>query len=522
MLQQKIRPGKQISKAHAGLPAEPGSPEELRLFKRIQKDFSKQYELFFPDSMATKAVIVLPSLTLDQEVLSKVKGAMHYEERLLCLLMLLRMPRTHVIYLSSMPIDPMIIDYYLHFTSGVTAMHANQRLTLLSCYDSSALSLTEKILQRPRLIERIKKSIPNGHVAHIACFNVTPYERTLAVRLGIPIFGCDPALNYWGSKSGSRRLFAKAGVPMAAGVEDLKTYEDIVHALTSLKEKNPQIKKALIKLNEGFSGDGNAIFKYPEQSENEDLLLWVHGNLKNKMAPVANDLNPEAFIQKFEEMGGIVEAFIEGDHKVSPSAQFRIDPLGEVELISTHDQVLGGESNQIFIGAHFPCDEIYRKEISRLGKKIGEEMKKKGVLGRFSIDFISVREKNKWSHYAIEVNLRKGGTSHPHLMLQFLTNGKNNANGTFETPGKQIRCYFSSDNLQSDAYKGLTPQDLIDIAMVHGLLFDSSTQKGVMFHMIGAISQFGKIGVLCVGESREEAYSFYEKAVKVLDQETAH
>ena len=69
---------------------------------------------------------------------------------------------------------------------------------------------------------------------------------------------------------------------------------------------------------------------------------------------------------------------------------------------------------------------------------------------------------------------------------------------------------------------GLTPQDLIDIAMVHGLLFDSATQKGVMFHMIGAISQYGKIGVLCVGESREEAYSFYEKVVKVLDQETAH
>ena len=40
--------------------------------------------------------------------------------------------------------------------------------------------------------------------------------------------------------------------------------------------------------------------------------------------------------------------------------------------------------------------------------------------------------------------------------------------------------------------------------------------------MIGAISQYGKIGVLCVGESREEAYSFYEKAVKVLDQETTH
>ena len=48
MLQQKVQTGKQFSKSRAGIPAEPGSLEELRLFKRIQKDFSKQYELFFP------------------------------------------------------------------------------------------------------------------------------------------------------------------------------------------------------------------------------------------------------------------------------------------------------------------------------------------------------------------------------------------------------------------------------------------------------------------------------------------
>jgi hypothetical protein len=516
MSQELIRSKKKKPKTASVLP-KPGSAEEIRLFKSIQKKFARQYALYFPDSMASKTVIVLPSLTLDQEVLSKVKGALHYEERLLCLLMLLRMPRTQVIYLSSMPIDPSIIDYYLHFTSGITTMHANRRLTMISCYDASPVSLTEKILQRPRLMDRIKKSIESGNVAHIAGFNVTPFERTLAVTLGVPIFGCDPDLNYWGSKSGCRRLFAKAGVNMAPGMEDLKSFKDIVNALTRLKEKFPDIKKAMIKLNEGFSGDGNAVFMYPQQTKN--LHRWITKNLKNEMIPVASELSKDDFLQKFSLMGGIVEAFIEGEHKVSPSVQFRIDPLGEVELISTHDQVLGGESNQIFLGAHFPCNESYRKQISDLGKKIGAELKKKGVLGRFSIDFISVMEKNGWNHYAVEINLRKGGTSHPHLMLQFLTSGKNTEDGLFITPAGQYRYYFSSDNLQRERYKGLTPQDLIDIAMVHGLLFDSPTQKGVMFHMIGALSQYGKIGVLCVGASREEAYAFYEKTVEVLDKE---
>lgn len=82
--------------------------------------------------MALKTVIIVPSQSLDPEILAKVKGIIHYEERLLCLLLLLRMPRTRIIYLSSMPIDDTIIDYYLHLLPGVTVRHARQRLTLLS------------------------------------------------------------------------------------------------------------------------------------------------------------------------------------------------------------------------------------------------------------------------------------------------------------------------------------------------------------------------------------------------------
>ena len=41
-----------------------------------------------------------------------------------------------------------------------------------------------------------------------------------------------------------------------------------------------------------------------------------------------------------------------------------------------------------------------------------------------------------------------------------------------------------------------------------------------MFHMIGALSQFGKMGIVCIGSSPEEAYSFYTKRIEVLDAET--
>ena len=499
----------------------PGSAAEMKLFEKIQQGFASQFELFFPDNLATKTIVVIPSLSLDQEVLSKVEGALYYEERLLCLLMLLRMPRAHVVYVSSMPIDPVIIDYYLHLLPGITGFHARERLTLISCYDSSAIPLTEKILQRPRLIERIKKAIPVGNVAHIACFNTTGLERTLAVQLCIPIYGCDPSLIYMGTKSGSRRAFMKAGVSMPPGSENLTGYDDIVHAIAALKDMHPHIKMAVIKLNDGFSGEGNATLKYPEGLSGKAMFNWIHHNLRDAIMPVARDMGTEKFLQKFELMEGVVEAFIEGEVKASPSVQCRINPRGEVDIISTHDQVLSGADGQIFVGAHFPAAESYRIEIARLGKIISEVLKNEGVLGRFSIDFISIKEEAGWKHHALEINLRKGGTTHPFLMLQFLTDGQyDESTGVFKTANGRQLYYYASDNVKSQTYKGLTPQDLIEIAMFHGLHFDGATHKGVMFHMIGALSQYGKMGLVCIGTSPEEAYAYYLKTIAVLDAET--
>ncbi len=520
--QHKPEPGQLQFSYDPGMYPVPGSEEELHKFKKLQDGFSRQFEMFFPDNNAYKTIIVIPSLTLDQEVLQKVQGAIHYEERLLCLLMLLRMPRTRIIYVTSMPIDHVTIDYYLHLLPGITGLHAMERLTLLSCYDPSKRSLTEKILERPRLLSRIKESIPPDHVAHIACFNTTAMERTLAVRLGVPVYGCDPELSYLGTKSGSRTLFVKAGVDMPPGTENLHTYEDIVHSVAALKDMYPFLKKAVIKLDEGFSGDGNAMIRYPEHLAKKELFDWIHHNLSKKIMPVAKDLGTEKFLEKFYSMGGICEAFIEGEEVASPSVQCRINPLGQVEVISTHDQVLDKASGQIFLGAHFPAHEDYRGEVTVIARKISEELKKAGVLGRFSIDFISVKQNNTWKHYAIEVNLRKGGTTHPFLMMHYLTNGYyDERSGLFKTPAHENRYYYASDNVKSDRYKGLTPRDLIDIAMFHGLLFDSATQKGVMFHMIGALSQYGKMGMLCIGASPEEAYAYYKKTIDVLDAETA-
>src|SRR4051812_23212495 len=137
----------------------PGSAKEKDMFNDIQQQFREQFEKVFPDKLAARTVVIIPSLSLDEEILSKITGHIYYEERLLCLLMLLRMPLTKIIYVTSIPIESTIIDYYLHLLPGITGSHARQRLTMLSCYDASAKPLTRKILERPRLIERIRQNL---------------------------------------------------------------------------------------------------------------------------------------------------------------------------------------------------------------------------------------------------------------------------------------------------------------------------------------------------------------------------
>ncbi|MFN8348199.1 MAG: ATP-grasp domain-containing protein [Spirosomataceae bacterium] len=496
------------------------SEEESAVFSELQAQLHRQYTEIWSDDNQPRAVVVVPGLSLDEEMLTKIAGHHHYEERLLCLLMLLRKPETRLIYVTSHALDPAIIDYYLHLLPGVPGRHARERLTLLHCNDTSAKTLTGKILERPRLIERIRRAIPTGVAAHLVCFNVTAAERSLAVRLGIPMFATPPELYYWGSKSGSRQLFKTAGVNLPEGFEDIHNERELVQSLTGLKRQNPHLKKAVIKLNDGFSGEGNAVFSFENASET-NLEKWIRQELPKRIRFVDAALTYPHFVEKLTQMQGIVEAFVEGDTKTSPSVQCRIEPSGEISVISTHDQVLGGESGQVFLGCTFPANPEYQQKLCNIGVKVAQALRDKGGLGRFGIDFISVKTDAGWEHYAIEINLRKGGTTHPYLMLQFLTDGRYVPEQCrYIMPNGQVRYYFATDNLKKEAYRGLTPQDLLDIIVFHGLYYDSVRQEGVFFHLMGAVSEHGKLGMTSIGATPEQAYALYQKTVEVLDFET--
>jgi PGM1 C-terminal domain len=489
-------------------------------FDRLQKKLVplwKSIECFNQDP---QTIVVVPSLSVELAGAGAVVQA--YEERFLFLLLLLRQPRARLIYVTSQTILPSIIDYYLDLLPGVIPSHARPRLFLLSPLDASVRPLTEKLLERPRLIERIRSLIMDPDRAHLVPYNTTNREKELALQLGIPMYGADPVYFPLGTKSGCRKIFLEENVAHPLGHENLGSKEEVIGAIMQMRARKPSIKQVLVKLNEGVSGEGNALVDLtglPSPGDSKERAA-IDERLRGMQFEL-RETTYDAYMKKLQDRKGIVEERIMGEEFRSPSVQLRVTPLSAVELLSTHDQLLGGPSGQSYLGCVFPADTGYAGLITQEAAKIGKRLAKEGVIGRFALDFVVVRSNGKWNAYAIEINLRKGGTTHPFLTLQFLTDGTYDPQtAIFTAPNGQQKFFVASDHVESPLYRTLTPDDLFDIVVRHNLHFNQTRQTGVVFHMMSALGELGRTGLTAVGNSREEAGELYERAVAVLDQET--
>ena len=523
-------------------------------FDRLQKKLVPLWKSIERFNQDPQTIVVVPSMSIDAIDSGAVVQA--YEERFLFLLLLLRQPRARLIYVTSRTILPSIIDYYLDLLPGVIPSHARQRLFLPSPMDGSVRPLSEKLLERPRLIERIRSLIIDPDRAHLVPFNTTDREKELALQLGIPMYGADPKFFPLGTKSGCRTIFSDEDVPHPLGRENIGSRDELIGAIVEMRERKPSIKQVMVKLNEGVSGEGNAVIDLtglplPLAKATADRPVAGIGDadrrdvdtgpgsaipattdpgryeamLDDRLRAMVFELpgtTYESYMTKLQERQGVVEERIMGEEFRSPSVQLRVTPLGRVELLSTHDQLLGGPTGQSYLGCVFPADTAYASLITREAAKVGERLAKEGVIGRFALDFVVVRSKDgKWEPYAIEINLRKGGTTHPFLTLQFLTDGTYDPEkGTFTAPNGQQKFFVASDHVESPRYRTLTPDDLFDIVVRHKLHFDQTRQTGVVFHMMSALGELGRTGLTAVGNSREDAKATYERAVAVLDEET--
>ena len=434
-----------------------------------------------------------------------------YEERFLCYLLGLAARGTRVVYVTSMPILPRLVDYWLSLVPGLDGPDVRSRLTLVSIVDARPIALTRKVLDHPGVIARIRDAVVDPAWAVTMGHTVTDDDVELARRLGVPTYGPSPRTAARGTKSGSRQTFAEAGVALVPGVDGVRTRDDVAAATERLCEQLPGLAKVVVKLDAGVSGIGNGTIRIDSGVHVRDLPDRIE--LEEGSIPV------DDYYDQLASQGGVVEAFIEGVEVRSPSVQLRISPVGQPEVLSTHEQLLGGPSGLTYEGCAMPACADYSGDIARDALAVANRLAGEGVVGRFSIDFLAVRRDAGWSTYALEINLRNGGTTHPLTTLTALCGGGYDVeSGQFRTDSGAVKCYRATDHLADPSYAHLTTDDVLDLLEERGLGWDPATQTGAVFHMASAIAAMGVIGVTVIADDPQAAEREFERVRSALDE----
>jgi hypothetical protein len=383
---------------------------------------------------------------------------------------------------------------------------AAQRVKFVTVNDRSSVKLCNKVLNNAPLIAELKEELKNKN-AGLICVQSGDEEHALADALGIEFLSNHPQHEIWGTKFGSRELFKEANIPYAKGTPLVFTPRELAAEICRIYYDDTTCCKFMVKLNESFNGEGNAIL---------DLSCVVDVNIEtvidslSKMKWSKVDGTWGIYCAGIMNVGVIAEQFI-ADELCTPSFIGYISADGEVHRMGTQQQVLEGLE---YMGCIFPADESFRLHIQEYGFRVGAALASKGARGNFGIDFIvsknppiaTTTTHSELGIYAVEINLRHTGSTYPFMLAKLLTEARlDPSTGELISSAGMQKFYRASSYVKHEDYKKLTPEKVIKIVREHKLLFDITSHTGVVFPMLGAITEFGKFGMTCIANSQEEA-----------------
>lgn len=481
----------------------------MKTFAELQAGFGPIWQLNSPGQTGEHAVVALPSFALGESTLNHYAARLSALEHryLVAMLMMNRIPNCRFVYLSTEEPQPEVLDYYFSLFAPERQEDVRRRFFAITLPDHTARSVADKLLERPDTMEQLRAAI-GGVPAFIEPWNVTEHEVEVARRLQAPINGTSPDLWRLGFKSEGRRIFRSAGVPVPFGREDVKTVDDVVDAIADIRRARPNAPGVVIKHDNSASGDGNVVVRFSKLADDGPPGIRRHV-----------EALPEWYLKDLAG-GGIVEELIAGSDFTSPSAQVDITPFGHIHAIATHEQVLGGADGQVYQGCRFPADHAYSPRLAEYASRIAEEIAPLGVLGRFAVDFACAKdEAGAWQVYALEMNLRKGGTTHPHAALRNLVPGHYDPKaGLWFNHQHEPRFYCSTDNLVDPRWHGLPARVVIKAIGDADLNFHRERTWGVVLHMLSCLAVDGRFGLTAIGTSAEHAQALYDQVRVVVDR----
>ena len=428
--------------------------ERSERFARLQERLVPVWRMMRLNEPA-ESLVVVPSIAPPPGDMGSVVQA--YEERLLFLLLLLRqpLPAAHLRHRSRGRRDHRRLlpraPPRRHPEPGPrAAAHGLRKRWLAAATDDQAPAAPARAGADPRAASRIAS-------AAISCRSRRrTHERDLALTLGIPLYGADPRHLPLGTKTGCRRLFEEAGVAHPLGREDItRPRRRGRRAGGDARRPGLRCRARIVKLNDGVAGRGNAVVDL--QGVPAPGSAGERPSSATRVGPMALRA-PGRRSSRLPRPARGGRRHRRGAHRAASSCAARASSCASRRSARSRcsrrtTSCSAGRSGQTYLGCRFPADFGYARAITAEAAKVGERLAREGVLGRFAVDFVVVRDAGgAWTPYAIELNLRKGGTTHPFLTLQFLTDGAYDpGTALFTAPSGREKHLVATDHLESRA-----------------------------------------------------------------------
>ncbi|KAM8972328.1 LOW QUALITY PROTEIN: IQ domain-containing protein H [Pelodytes ibericus] len=490
-------------------------------------------------------------------------------------------PNVDVIYVSPVELDEETQQYYrklLGLRAAVlsgnpqNACELQDRFTILipeaiGSFPGHQLCLSTLLKYSPKTLKRIRNLI-QGREAYIVGGVLHTDDLAVADLLGVPILGTEPKLaQLYSTKSGSKRIFASAGIPTAPGAYDIYNEQQFLGALGQLIVDNLHVTRWLFKVDNAFGGHGTAFCdiatylpshswavseqqrygpdtwrqKWAQEKVVQQIIqelpmvLHQHAKLVNKrLFPTWQD-----FLKALISCGGIVEAFPPSESITCLTVDLLIKPDGEIEMVSCGDQIHSPSPLQC-VGTSVPQCSVPPSILVSICNRVGEACRMRGISGYLSLDLLSFidRQNLEQQIWATDLDVCYSDQMAMTQLLLYLTNGTLDCtNSRLDVPNPTVKMESSKRRTppvetspRSSRFAVLSTRLMhtnlsvvyynvfFQMCRAHGMGFDVKEKQGTVFLLLENQKRH-RLGMLSIADDLQGALMTFARNLFIIHQE---